>query len=181
MPARQQSIELKAGDILFREGDPGDRAYLVKKGCIEIFKEKEGVRIVENKLHPGEIFGEMAIIKKTPRSAGACAVQPTVLLIVSPATLASTLQKTPELIRGTVNQMLARLRAKEEKTDSVALRGNTEEKVKKMVAALQKITILLEAYAERHAQVPARQQGILDSLRSACRAGLGNELPKEEL
>ena len=112
--------------------------------------------------------------KRARLSAGARTVQPTVLFIVSPATLAMALQKTPELLRGTVNRLLVRLRAKEEKTDSVALQRNTEGKVKKMETDLKKIAVLLEAYAERQSTIPKRQKRILDVLLNACRTGLGN-------
>ncbi|OGR84280.1 MAG: hypothetical protein A2902_00745 [Elusimicrobia bacterium RIFCSPLOWO2_01_FULL_64_13] len=58
---------------VFKQGDAGDRMYLVLEGTIEIWKSEgqdlKGSRLA--RLKPGEIFGEMALFDKEPRSAGA--------------------------------------------------------------------------------------------------------------
>jgi CRP/FNR family transcriptional regulator, cyclic AMP receptor protein len=54
-----------AGEVIFSAGDPGDYMYVVRSGEIEI--ERDG-KVVET-LSGGGIFGEMALIDGSPRSA----------------------------------------------------------------------------------------------------------------
>jgi CRP/FNR family transcriptional regulator, cyclic AMP receptor protein len=61
--------QFAAGQTIFAEGDPGDVMYGVTEGEVEI---RVGDRAVET-LGPGGIFGEMALIDASPRSATAVA------------------------------------------------------------------------------------------------------------
>ena len=63
----------KDGQMIFAEGANGDWLYVVESGEVEISKELDGRRIVIETLKPGDIFGEIAYIDKTPRSATATA------------------------------------------------------------------------------------------------------------
>ena len=56
-----------SGDIIFAEGDKGDKMYVVRAGEVEI--ERDG-KVVET-LSSGGIFGEMALIDGSPRAATA--------------------------------------------------------------------------------------------------------------
>ncbi len=73
-----------ANQVIFREGDPADRAYLIQEGLVEIRKQLEGTyedrRVAQ--VHPGELFGEMAMIDDQPRMASAVAVEKTVCVVV---------------------------------------------------------------------------------------------------
>jgi CRP-like cAMP-binding protein len=65
---------LKAGEVLFREGDPGDAMYVVVEGRVRISKQipgagEEALAFMER----GDWFGEMALIDNQPRSAEATA------------------------------------------------------------------------------------------------------------
>lgn len=61
------------GQVIFAEGSNGDWIYVVEEGEVEISKEVDGRKIVIEILKSGDIFGEMAYIDKTPRSATATA------------------------------------------------------------------------------------------------------------
>ncbi len=54
-----------AGETIFREGDKGDEFFVVKRGRVEI---RLGNRLLET-LGENEIFGEMALIDDSPRTA----------------------------------------------------------------------------------------------------------------
>jgi len=62
----------KTGDTVYKEGDMGNRYYLLKKGYILLYKSTEfGEDILIDSINPGEIFGEIAILKDSPRNTTA--------------------------------------------------------------------------------------------------------------
>ena len=69
MPEFIHARDVDAGTLLFQEGDRGDDAFIIEEGLIEISIQSEGERKLIAALGPGEIFGEMALIANTPRSA----------------------------------------------------------------------------------------------------------------
>jgi CRP-like cAMP-binding protein len=61
-----KTVTLKAGEVLFREGDEGAAMYVVKQGTLRVLS---GSAILET-VHEGGLIGEMAIIEEhMPRSA----------------------------------------------------------------------------------------------------------------
>ena len=78
--------EVQEGEFLFREGDPGDKFYIVYSGAVEILKERplgDHERLAVKR--GGEAFGEMSLLNDAPRSASVRAVETTRLLSVSRA------------------------------------------------------------------------------------------------
>lgn len=73
---------LGKGEILFREGDPGDAFYIVFRGAVEILKEGPGQAQRLAVRRDGGAFGEMSLLNDAPRSATARAVENTHLLAV---------------------------------------------------------------------------------------------------
>ncbi len=71
------------GETVFVEGSQGDCAYLIEHGAVEISILHEGKPTVLATRVAGEIFGEMAIVDKQPRSATARAVGEAVVLRLS--------------------------------------------------------------------------------------------------
>lgn len=75
---------IKQGELLFKEGDPGDKFYILQSGSVEILKDKAGSepdRLAVKKA--GDSFGEMALLTDAPRSATVRAVENANLLVVS--------------------------------------------------------------------------------------------------
>ena len=70
------TVELKAGAAAVREGDEGDRFYVVESGTLEV--SKNGERIAE--IGPGDCFGEIALLRDVPRTATVTASSAVVLL-----------------------------------------------------------------------------------------------------
>jgi putative ABC transport system ATP-binding protein len=75
-----ERVELAPGEVLFRQGDPGDLVYVVESGEVEIFRETsdgpdERVTVIE----PGGYFGELAPMFGLRRSAGARALETSVV------------------------------------------------------------------------------------------------------
>ena len=76
--------ELHAGEFLFREGDAGDRLYVVHDGAVEILRERplgDHERLAVKR--GGEAFGERSLLDEGPRSASVRAVEESRLLSLS--------------------------------------------------------------------------------------------------
>ena len=76
LAARLRPVPVAAGDVIVREGEPGDRCYVVCTGEIELDTRK-GWR---GTLGAGGFFGEIALLHDTPRTATARAAGPGLLL-----------------------------------------------------------------------------------------------------
>ena len=76
-------VSYSAGGVIFRQGYPGDHAYVIEQGEVEIFNEWPDGRIESIAvLASGQMFGEMALTDDAPRSASARAKTDVVLRIV---------------------------------------------------------------------------------------------------
>ncbi len=71
-------VELGAGDVLMRQGEDGDRAYLVAAG--ELTVERDGEEVA--RVAPGAIVGEIALLHAVPRTATVRALGPARLLAI---------------------------------------------------------------------------------------------------
>ena len=66
--------QFKKGEILIREGERGDCAYVIENGNVEILVQREGQPIQIGIRGPGSLIGEMAMIDDKPRTATVRAV-----------------------------------------------------------------------------------------------------------
>jgi signal transduction histidine kinase len=64
-----EPVSLRAGDILIRQGEPGDSAYVVIKGDFEVQKQTGQSLIKIDVRNPGDVVGEMALLSRAPRNA----------------------------------------------------------------------------------------------------------------
>lgn len=62
--------DFKAGEIVFNEGDPPEKFYIIVSGKVEVLKKVDGEEKVINVLREGQFFGELALLTKKPRAAG---------------------------------------------------------------------------------------------------------------
>ena len=69
------------GAIIFSKGDPGTGLMAVVAGAVKIsVHSPEGGELVLNVIHPGEVFGEIALLDGRARSANAVAMSDSLLL-----------------------------------------------------------------------------------------------------
>ncbi|GHV75505.1 Crp/Fnr family transcriptional regulator [Spirochaetia bacterium] len=68
------SRTFEAGEMIFSEFEPGDTFYLIQEGRVELVKVIGDVEKTLDILQPSEMFGEMAILEDSPRSATAIAL-----------------------------------------------------------------------------------------------------------
>ncbi|HQM89251.1 MAG TPA: cyclic nucleotide-binding domain-containing protein, partial [Exilispira sp.] len=68
--------------LLFSEGEPGDRLFIIQKGKVNITKIMDNKEILIAVLKEGDIFGEMALLENKPRTANAITAEDCTFLIV---------------------------------------------------------------------------------------------------
>jgi CRP/FNR family transcriptional regulator, cyclic AMP receptor protein len=98
------------GDIIFKEGDAGDAAYIVETGSIGIFKIVEGADLQLATIRAGELFGEMAIIDGSKRMAHAVALEESVIVNIPRAGIEAMLAKQPSMIKTLIHILVDNLR-----------------------------------------------------------------------
>ena len=89
-------VRLCEGEVIFREGDPGDSLYLVGQGSVQISKlgrggNQETLAFIQS----GNFFGEMALLDGEPRSAMATAAENTILGTVTEEAFQHILELAP--------------------------------------------------------------------------------------
>jgi CRP/FNR family transcriptional regulator, cyclic AMP receptor protein len=96
----------KAGDVIFRQGDPAEELYVIKSGQVDILL---GNRLVDT-LPELSIFGEMALIDAATRSATAVAKTDVELVPVSERQFLIMVGHTPYFALNVMRSLVRRLR-----------------------------------------------------------------------
>ena len=102
---------LKRGDSLFREGDDGDRLYIVTDGKVKLSHSSDDGR--ENLiavLGPGEIIGELSLFDLGARSSTVAAIAPTRLVSLSHKDMMSFINQHPDMAITMLRELARRLR-----------------------------------------------------------------------
>lgn len=102
--------QFRSGDIIFREGDESDKAYIIRSGKIEIFRRiKQGTLLLAT-LDEGEIFGEMGVLSDQPRTAYAAAATDCELYAIGRDEFAAHMAQQPLEVMLMVRALMERLR-----------------------------------------------------------------------
>jgi CRP/FNR family transcriptional regulator, cyclic AMP receptor protein len=87
-----------AGQIICHQGDPGDRFYVVLHGLVKVvFTSERGNEIVLRTLGDAEVFGELALLDGSPRSASVVAVESTLVFMLLRERLLELMRQNPRL------------------------------------------------------------------------------------
>jgi len=100
------SASFEPGEVIFTEGEKGDLMYVVRSGQIEIMRDG---RVAET-LQPGGIFGEMALIDGSPRSATARAKTACELAPINEKSFLFFVHETPYFAIAVMRTLAERLR-----------------------------------------------------------------------
>ena len=109
--ASMAETKLKRGEVLFREGDSGDRLYVVLEGKVKLGRtSSDGRENLLAILGPGSMFGELSLFDPGPRSATVTAVTESSFASLSHEDLLRWLDGRPGVAHGLLAQLAARLR-----------------------------------------------------------------------
>jgi EAL domain-containing protein (putative c-di-GMP-specific phosphodiesterase class I)/CRP-like cAMP-binding protein len=78
MERSELQVSFQPGEYIFEEGDPGDCAYIIESGMVEVTLNRAGQETVIATLGKGDVLGEIALIDHLPRSGSARAASATV-------------------------------------------------------------------------------------------------------
>jgi CRP/FNR family transcriptional regulator, cyclic AMP receptor protein len=104
-----EEIQVPAGRVLMRQGDPGREAFVIADGRAKV--TIRGKRSA--KLGPGECFGEMALLHSAPRTATVTAESDMRLFVLGSREFSSLIERVPVVGRRVLAALAERLREAE--------------------------------------------------------------------
>lgn len=109
-PSPPQRRQFAAHEIVFREGDIADAAYVIESGCVEILVGSEGSWRRIAMLAEGTLVGEIALLDGKPRTATVRTLVPTSLVPIYRNQVESLLAQADPVLQYLMRVLLARLR-----------------------------------------------------------------------
>ncbi len=98
------------GTVLFNEGDEGEEMYIVRSGRVAIKKRVAHGEITVAVLEKGDFFGEMALLERIPRTAGAEMVDDGELIVIGSDIFGDMVKSNPEIAVRMLRKYSLRLR-----------------------------------------------------------------------
>jgi len=86
-------IDVKAGKVLTREGDRGQEFFVLLEGAADVVQGNRKV----NTLGPGDFFGEIALVSRSPRTATVTTTEPSDLLVITATRFRALLDHSPRI------------------------------------------------------------------------------------
>ena len=108
-----EPVSLRAGDVLMRQGDPGDAAHVVIRGEFEIQKQSGQSLIKIDVRNPGDVVGEMALLSRASRTATVVAKTDGETLRIPPEAFEELLLSSSTAAMAVLRWVMARLNQNE--------------------------------------------------------------------
>jgi CRP-like cAMP-binding protein len=115
----RQIKKFQKGDMIFSENSACDGMYIVDSGKVRVFKTVQSGKQLKEidlcTLGPKAMFGEMAMIDESSRSASVQALEPTTCTVISKAIFEDQLSRIPPWMVNMIKILVSRLRETNEK------------------------------------------------------------------
>lgn len=98
-----------AGEVILREGEPGEEMYILLEGQVEITRRVDDGEVVVSRRGRNEVFGEAALVTGGPRNATVRAVESTRVIVMDRAEFFGRLDRDPELALFVLQVLVGRL------------------------------------------------------------------------
>jgi signal transduction histidine kinase len=158
---------LAPGDVIFHQGERGYSVFVIGSGSAEAFLEgRDGTEISLAIMPSGEVFGEMSVLEKRPRSATMRANESSIVLEIDGLKFRHLLDAHPEVELRLLLKMGERLRSTNEKLEG--LRFTLDQRVDERTKTLAELNMQLEASNARLQE--------LDRLKSDFVSDVSHEL-----
>jgi CRP/FNR family transcriptional regulator, cyclic AMP receptor protein len=120
LAGRFHTIRYDRGDMIFREGEPAERLFLIKEGRVKLtITSPRGGELLIAMLGRGQIFGELAVIDRGPRAMLARAMEPAQIYALAADVFWTLLENRPALARRLLELMARRLRRADQTTQDL--------------------------------------------------------------
>ncbi|HTG52877.1 MAG TPA: DUF1003 domain-containing protein [Candidatus Tectomicrobia bacterium] len=140
-----ESLDSKAGAVLFRAGDEGDAMYLIERGKIRIcLRAKDGHEVTLTELGRGDFFGEMVLLDGKPRSADARVVENARLAVLSRGHFLSFVRSNPNVALEMLTALTNRLRQTDELLRHTSTRNVNVEEAARLTLADRAADVIAE-------------------------------------
>ena len=114
-------LRVEKAKIIFLQADPSEFAYIVRQGNISIvLSSADGRDMVINEMRPGDIFGELGILTKQPRSTSAIARANSEVLVIPEVSFLCVVDSEPQLARRILEVTAERLQRSGEREGALA-------------------------------------------------------------
>ena len=174
-----RTCKFATGETVFEEGDLGDCLHVVRSGAVKVVRPSHDDDVVLDVLGAGKVFGELAVLNSSPRTATLVAVADTVTVSVDKGAIDTVLDRHPTAVRemlGTVARSLTF--AKEELArHNRALEETVAERTEELRRTHLEIVRRLAQAAEWHDDTTGRHVSRMSRLayRLALAAGMSAE------
>ena len=98
------------GEIIVRQGDPGDTMFVIQTGQVQVLAERDGEETLLRVAQEGELLGEMAIFEQQSRSATLRALGETKILTIDKKNFMRRINEDPTIAFRIVETMSQRVR-----------------------------------------------------------------------
>ena len=109
-PFKDYIVKLRAGDFVFKEGDPGTEMYIVQSGTVEVFSEGARGKSVLAVMEKGDFFGEMALLDGDPHMASARALEDVEVIEINSTLFDRMIKANAEIAVRMLRKLSIRLR-----------------------------------------------------------------------
>src|SRR3954464_3738533 len=98
--ARQpRTCSYPSGSTIFEEGDHGDCMHVLRSGAVKVVRPSQDEDIVLDVLGPGKVFGELAVLNSSPRTATLVALADAITVVVDKDGFDLVLDRHPAAVR----------------------------------------------------------------------------------
>ena len=106
--------EYEGQEVICRQGEPGGCMYVIQAGRAVVLREEAGAEVVVGELTAGDIFGEMAVFDRQPRSATVQAKGKARVLTLDKRAFLRRVHEDPSLAFRILQEMSLRIRSLDE-------------------------------------------------------------------
>ncbi len=102
-----ETLHVPAGERICVRGQSADAAYMIREGSVRVYRDDAGGDLA--RLGPGDIFGEMAVLRYGAYTMSVAALEDCELHVIPPDVLLRRVSETDPLVRAILNMALDRI------------------------------------------------------------------------
>lgn len=159
LAAAVEEVTLDVGDLLFSEGESGDRAYVIVDGELDVVKITGSREVLLARRGPGDVIGEMALLDAAPRMASVRAATGVRLLSIPKRSMDELIASSASAARSLFSVLLerwrqteSRLRQSERMAQLGTLTAGLAHEMNNPAAAIRRGSSQLQAAVDAYAQ-----------------------------